>query len=508
MVSRKNLKRNALISVYDKSDLNKICKALNKHNIDIISTGATAKKIREIGFKCKEISSLTKFKEILNGRVKTLHHKIHASILFNRKDERQKEVFANLNFPRIDFVIVNFYPFLKISNAKKKSEDEKIEMIDIGGPSMIRSASKNFKFVTTICSKHFYQPFISQLNKNNGSTTLKFRMKMAENNFKKTSDYDQSIYKWFSKNKNNLEDNKKTIIKYGENPNQRAYFLEESKNNIFTAKISGKEIGYNNILDISDGINCLNEFKEPTSVIVKHNNPCGVASSKNIKESFIKAYQCDPVSSYGGTILLNKKISEKLALIINSHFFEIIVAPGYTNKAINILKSKKNLIIIDSTNLQKEKNINFRSVNSGTLYQEANLLRITISQLKLVSKKKSSKKNLEDLVFAYKVAKHVKSNAIILASNKQTMGIGAGQMSRMDATRVAIMKYKDFFENKKFVCASDAFFPFTDNIQLLNKYKCMGIVQPSGSKNDTKIINYAEKSNLSLYFVSNRVFKH
>ena len=181
---------------------------------------------------------------------------------------------------------------------------------------------------------------------------------------------------------------------------------------------------------------------------------------------------------------------------------------GYTNKAINILKSKKNLIIIDSTNLQKEKNINFRSVNSGTLYQEANLLRITISQLKLVSKKKSSKKNLEDLVFAYKVAKHVKSNAIILASNKQTMGIGAGQMSRMDATRVAIMKYKDFFENKKFVCASDAFFPFTDNIQLLNKYKCMGIVQPSGSKNDTKIINYAEKSNLSLYFVSNRVFKH
>lgn len=508
MVSRKNLKRNALISVYDKSDLNKICKALNNHNIEIISTGSTAKKIRQIGFKCKNISSLTKFKEILNGRVKTLHHKIHASILFNRNDESQEKTFNNLNFPRIDFVIVNFYPFLKISNIKNKNEDEKIEMIDIGGPSMIRSASKNFKFVTTICSKRFYQPFINQLNKNNGLTTLNFRMKMAENNFKKTSEYDQSIYKWFSKNKNNLEDNKKTLIKYGENPNQRAYFIEESKNNIFTAKIAGKEIGYNNILDISDGISCLNEFNEPTSVIVKHNNPCGVASSKNINESFIKAYESDPVSSYGGVILLNRKVNEKLALIINSHFFEIIVASGFTNKAINVLRSKKNLIIIDSTNVQKEKKLNFRSVNSGTLYQEENLLRISISKLKLVSKKKSSKKTLDDLVFAYKVAKHVKSNAIILASNKQTMGIGAGQMSRMDATRVAIMKYKDFFKNKKFVCASDAFFPFTDNIQLLNKYKCVSIVQPSGSKNDSKIIDYAKECNLSLYFIGKRVFKH
>ena len=416
------------------------------------------------------------------------------------------KTFANLKFPKIDFVIVNFYPFSKIAYNQKKLIDEKIEMIDIGGPSMVRSASKNFQYVTTICSKKFYTAFIKQLNNNKGSTTLQFRKKMAENNFKITSEYDLNIYNWLTDKTKNLKN--KVKIKYGENPNQKAYFVGQKKNNIFNSKISGKEIGYNNILDISDGISCINEFTEPTCVIIKHNNPCGVASSKKIQNSFQKAYQADHISAYGGVVLLNRVLNEKLALTINKKFLEVIVAPGFTNKALIILKSKKNLIIINSSKLSKENNISFKTVNSGVLYQEKNLLKISASKIKLVSIKKTVKKKFEDLIFAYKVAKHVKSNAIILVNNKQTIGIGAGQMSRLDATKVAIMKYKEFFKNKEFVCASDAFFPFTDNIKLLNKHNCKAIIQPSGSKNDNQIISYANKKYIPLYFFDKRVFKH
>ena len=505
MVIRKNLNSNALVSVFDKTDLKQLCSTLIKYNIGIISTGATAKKIISLGFKCKEISSLTKFKEILDGRVKTLNPKIHASILFKRNDVNHKKTFNKLNFPKIDFVIVNFYPFSKISN--NENPNKKIEMIDIGGPSMIRSASKNFEYVTTICNKKYYKPLIEELKKNNGKTSLNFRKRMAQKNFKLTSDYDLSIFDWFNKdNKKNFGN--KIKIKYGENPNQKAFFIKTSKSNILNSQLGGGNIGYNNILDISEGLNCLNEFKEPTCVIIKHNNPCGVASAINITTAYLKALQSDPVSAFGGVILLNRKIDIKLAEIIKQRFFEVLVAPKFSRVVLEIFKSKKRLIIIDSINLEKEKKINFRSVNSGVLYQEENLYKITKSQIKLVSNKKISSKIIEDMIFSFKVAKHIKSNAIVLANNKQTLGIGAGQMSRLDSTRIAILKYKDFFKNKKFVCASDAFFPFIDNIELLIKLKCIAIIQPGGSINDDKIINFANKKKVSLFFVKNRVFKH
>ena len=505
MVTRKNLNSNALISVYDKSYLKKICSTLTKYNIGIISTGATANKITSLGFKCKEISDLTKFKEILDGRVKTLHPKIHASILFKRGNANHKKNFKLLKFPKIDFVIVNFYPFSKVSN--NASSSEKIDMIDIGGPAMIRSASKNFESITTICEKKYYQSLVRELEKNQGKTTLAFRKKMAQQNFKLTSNYDLSIFKWFNKS-NRKKLNNKIKIKYGENPNQQAYFIKNSKINILNSQISGKSISYNNILDISEGLNCLNEFTEPACVIIKHNNPCGVASGSNIKDSFLKALQSDPISAFGGAVFLNRKIDLSLAKIINHNFFEIVVAPKFNKHSIEILKSKKKLVIINSKNLQEKNNLNFRSVNSGILYQQPNTYQITKSKIKLVSKKKSSKKIIDDLLFAFKVAKHVKSNAVVLVDNKQTLGIGAGQMSRLDATRMAILKYKDFFKNRSFVCASDAFFPFIDNIQKLLKYRCNAIIQPSGSKNDNKVIDYANKNQTSLYFVKNRVFKH
>jgi len=497
------MKRNALISVYDKSSLKKLCRVFDKFNVEIISTGATAKKIISLGFKCKEISNLTKFKEILDGRVKTLNPKLHASILYKRNNPNHLKTFKKLNFPTIDFVIVNFYPFTKITKIAEK----KIEMIDIGGPSMIRSASKNFASVTTICDKKFYDPLIKELIKNKGETSLAFRKKMAEKNFKLTSDYDLSIFRWFNKT-NKKKIIKKVKIKYGENPNQKAYYLSDSKNTLFNSKLNGKNLGYNNILDISEGFDCLNEFTEPTCVIIKHNNPCGVASAKNIKTAYSRALKSDPISAFGGVVLLNRKINENLAKIINKNFYEVVVAPKFNGRTLNELKLKKKLVIIDSSKLTQNHKVNFKSVNSGVLYQDFNSFKISKSKIKLVSKNKASKNTIEDMVFAYKVAKHVKSNAIIIANNKQTLGIGAGQMSRLDSTNIAIMKYRNSFKNKKFVCASDAFFPFTDNIKKLLKLKCKGIIQPGGSINDSQIINYATKLKASLYFIKHRVFKH
>jgi phosphoribosylaminoimidazolecarboxamide formyltransferase / IMP cyclohydrolase len=499
------MKRNALISVYDKSSINKICYILNKFNIGMISTGATAKKIISLGYECKEISNLTKFKEILDGRVKTLNPKLHASILYKRKNPEHEKVFKKLNFPIIDFVIVNFYPFTKISN--KENSDKKIEMIDIGGPSMVRSASKNFASVTTICDKKFYNPLINELIKNKGVTSLAFRKKMAEKNFKLTSDYDLSIFKWFNK-KNKKKNIKKVKIKYGENPNQRAYYVSDSEKNLFNSKLHGKDLGFNNILDISEGLDCLKEFTEPTCVIIKHNNPCGVASAKNIKTAYLKAFESDPISAFGGVVLLNRKINKNIAKTINKNFYEVVVAPKFDRLTLEELQLKKRLIIINSSKLVQNYKLNFKSVNSGILYQDFNSFKISKSKIKLVSEKKASNKKIEDMLFAYKVAKHVKSNAIVLASNKQTLGIGAGQMSRSDSTNIAILKYKNFFKNKSFVCASDAFFPFTDNIKKLLKLKCKGIIQPGGSINDKKIINYAKKLSASLYFIKYRVFKH
>jgi len=359
--------------------------------------------------------------------------------------QQHEKAFKKLHFPIIDFVIVNFYPYTKISN--KEIPEKKIEMIDIGGPSMIRSASKNFTYVTTICHKKFYEPLIKELIKNKGETTLAFRKKMAKINFKITSDYDLSIFKWFNEDKKKTQ-NRKINIKYGENPNQKAYYLSHSRTNLFTSQLNGKKLGYNNILDISEGLNCLNEFNEPTCIIIKHNNPCGIASAKNIKNAYIKALESDPISAFGGVVLFNRKINEDLAKLLINNFYEVIVATKFNKKSLEILKSKKKLIIIDSTGIKEKKNKILKSVNSGILYQEFNSFKVFKSKIRLVSKKKSSNKIIDDLIFAYKVAKHVKSNAIVLVNNKQTVGIGAGQMSRLDSTKIAIMKYKQFFKYK------------------------------------------------------------
>ena len=504
-----NKKKHALISVFDKKNLFSICETLIKYNIALISTGSTAKEIKKNGFSCKVLSNLTKFPEILDGRVKTLHPKIHASLLHDRSKKSHLTTFKKLDFPIIDFVIVNLYPFEKIirfSNDQKKC----IEMIDIGGPTMLRSAAKNFKTLTTISSISDYKIFIKNIEKNKGETSLDFRTKMAQKVFLRMSKYDNIISQWFLKNENiNLGNNNKILLKYGENPYQKAsYHLKNVKNSIFNAKIQGEDLGYNNILDLDSGLNCIQEFDEPTCVIIKHSNPCGVASSNSIYNAFTKALESDPISAFGGIVVLNRHVDKKLATILSKKFFEIIAAQKFNKEALNILKVKKRLILIETLNFIPEYKKEIKIVFGGYLKQEKNLVKIKNKDLICVSNNIANLQTLKDLIFAFKVCKHVKSNAIVLVQNKQTIGIGAGQMSRIDSTKIAILKRKKISNIKKFVTASDAFFPFTDNIKLLVKNKCHSIVQPKGSINDKKIIDYANKKNISLYFTKYRLFKH
>ena len=301
--------------------------------------------------------------------------------------------------------------------------------------------------------------------------------------------------------------NRRKKLRYGENPNQNAYINEYNKLSIFDFQISGKKISYNNIIDLDSGLRCLSEFNDPTSIIMKHTNPCGVASDKNIYKAFNKSYESDTKSSFGGIIFLNRKVEIKLSKKIIKNFFEMVVAPDFENKALEILKTKKNLILLKIPNLKKEKVI-CKPTLFGDLYQTNDLTIINNNFIKLASKKKSSPKLIDDLLFALKVAKHLKSNAVVLAKNKQTLGLGHGQTNRVDALKSAIKNRNIYFKNKLFVCASDGFFPFTDSIGLLNRYGCKAIAQPKGSINDNKIINYAKKNRISLYFIKNRLFKH
>ena len=502
MVARKNLmKKHVLISVFNKSNLKYLCSNLKKFKYDFISTGSTCKKIRELGFRCKEISEVTKFKEIMDGRVKTLNPKIYGSILFSRDKKNHLDDFKNLKSPQIDIVVINLYPFSKIQNIK---ENEKIEMIDIGGPSIIRAASKNFKFVTAISEIRDYKNLIENLKKNKGETDLAFRRKMASKTFNVTSKYDHIIYNWFN-NKKRL--NKKTRLRYGENPHQKAHIIKSNKKTIFDFQINGKEISYNNIIDVDSGFACLAEFNEPTCVIVKHTNPCGVASSNNIQTAFTKALKSDSKSAFGGIVLINRKVDLKLAKIIKNYFFEIIVSAEFTEEALNLLKVKKNLILLEFNQTIK-KRIEHKSTIFGDIYQEKDINEINKNFIKLASFKKANKKNIDDLIFSLKVARHLKSNCIVLAKNKQTIGLGMGQTNRVDALNFALKRMKQNFNLNSFVCASDGFFPFIDSMKLLKKNKCKIIAQPSGSINDKKIIDYAVENSLSLYFTKNRLFKH
>ena len=502
MGSFKKINSFALVSVYNKKKIELLCGVLKKNKIGIISTGSTSNIIKSLGYECFEVSKLTNFREVLDGRVKTLHPKLYISLLHNRNKKNHVKVFNKTNFPKIDYVIVNLYPFSKI---KTKSHEEKIELIDIGGPALLRAASKNYENITSICSPNDYKLLKKNIEKNSGTTDLKFRKKMAQKSFKSTYEYDMAIYNWFSQN--SMQE--KIKLRYGENPNQGAELKREKLKSIIDYQVQGKKISYNNILDIDSGLDFLSEFSEPTTVIIKHNNACGVASSDTPESSFIKALNSDKKSAFGGVVLINKIVDGKLAKLVLKKFFEVLVSPTFTKEALKILSKKNNLILVRSSMIPKKKSKTIKTVRLGSLIQKNNNIKISKKYFKVVSKnEKISDKEHEDVLFAFKVVKHTKSNAIVLVKNKQTLGIGAGQMSRYDATKISIMKYKQNFSSKNLVCASDAFFPFDDSLRLLAKNNCSIVVAPNGSINDHKIIEFANKKNIKLIFSSTRVFKH
>ena len=507
--------KTALISVSDKTNLKPLLNSLKKNNIKIISSGGTYKEIRKLKFKCLEVSEFTNSPEILEGRVKTLHPKIHAGILNKRDNKSHLKDLKDNNFENIDLVIVNFYPFEKtIKNTK--NHNKIIENIDVGGPTMVRAAAKNYKDVTVITSSNQYGELIDQLIENNGSTTLEFREKLSRVAFTETAYYDAIISNYFNKISSTLFPTKKIFYgnliekpRYGENPHQQsAIYSKKLRMNL--KQIHGKQLSYNNYNDIFAALTISKSLPKDTgTVIVKHANPCGVSVKKNQLESYKSALACDPVSAFGGIVSCNFKMTKNLALELNKLFLEVIIADDFDASALKILKTKKNLRLIDATNFVFKEILKFTSINEEILVQSEDTNKFTSKDFKIVSKRKPSSQQLNNLIFAFNVCRYVKSNAIVLAANKTTVGIGSGQPSRLDSCQIAINKMKKFINpNNEIVAASDAFFPFVDGIEKLVQAGVTAVIQPSGSIRDKEIINYANQTDTVLVFSKTRHFRH
>ena len=507
--------KTALISVSDKRNLKPLLNVLKKNKVKIISSGGTYKEIKKLKFSCIEVSNFTNSPEILEGRVKTLHPKIHAGIL-NKRDSKLhlKDLRVN-NFENIDLVIVNFYPFentLKNTNNHSKI----IENIDVGGPTMVRSAAKNYKDVTVVTSSEQYAELIDELNKFKGSTSLEFREKLSRIAFTETAYYDSVISDYFNKITNTnfpikrvLHGNLIKTLRYGENPHQESGIYSR-KAEMDIKQIHGKQLSYNNYNDIFAALTISKSLpKNSGTVIVKHANPCGVSIKKNHLESYKSAFTCDPVSAFGGIVSCNFKITKLLALELSKLFLEVIVANNFDANALKILKKKKNLRLIDASNYKVNDGLKHLSVNNEILIQSEDLKKFTTKDLKIVSKRKPTSKEMKNLIFAFNVCRYVKSNAIVLAANETTVGIGSGQPSRLDSCKIAIDKMKKFTDTKEnLVAASDAFFPFVDGIEKLVQSGVRAVIQPSGSIRDKEIIKFANETDTVLVFSKTRHFRH
>ena len=507
--------RTALISLSDKSNLKPLLKILKKYNIKLISSGGTYKKIKELKFKCLEVSKFTGFKEILDGRVKTLHPKIHSGILNIRNNKSHKKELRKNEFENIDLVIVNFYPFEKIL-ARTKDYKKIIENIDVGGPTMVRAAAKNYNDVTVIVSKNDYSELSNEIKKYKGSTSLKFREKMSRIAFTQTAYYDSIISNFFNEKLKIHFPEKKTIhgnliekLRYGENPHQQSAIYSQNENLNLT-KIHGKQLSFNNYNDIFSALSISKTLpKNRGTVIVKHANPCGVSILKNKLESFKSALTCDPVSAFGGIVSCNFKINQKLALELNKIFLEVIIANGFDDSAIKILKYKKNLRLIDASNFKINQVHKFSSIGNSVLLQTEDNNIFSKKDFKVVSKRKPNKSLFDDLIFAFNVCRYVKSNAIVIVSNNTTVGIGSGQPSRLDSCKIAVNKMNKFAKPKNdIVAASDAFFPFVDGVEKLVQSGVTAVIQPAGSIRDKEIIKFANETNTVLIFSKTRHFRH
>ena len=500
----------ALLSVSDKSDIIDLSKSLIEFGYDILATGKTARLLKDNDIPHIEISVFTGFPEIFDGRVKTLHPKVFGGILMRNEEKDLIQAEQNKISP-IEIVCVNLYPFKETIKKDNVALEEVIENIDIGGPGLIRAAAKNYKYVSVLTSPNQYSDFIEKLK--NNSLDENYRLNLAYKAFSHTADYDTTISNYFEKKfgfeKINLRISEKLVsnLRYGENPHQKANVFGDFYS--YFEILHGKEISYNNILDLVAGVELSEELNSAACVIIKHNNPCGVASLDSPYNSYVQALKCDPISAFGGIVVFGEEINESLAIKLNEIFLEVIVAPDYSTKALEILKKKK-----DRRILKKLKNINteglsVRSIPGGFLVQDKDIATLNVSNLKFVTENKPSSREMSDLVFAWSVAKHTKSNSIIIAKNKTTLGIGAGQTSRLDSVKIAVSKAKEFgFDLSNSVAASDAFFPFADGVIKLADAGVTSIIQPGGSVRDEEVIQAANKYKLSMIFTGIRHFKH
>ncbi|MFR9166985.1 MAG: bifunctional phosphoribosylaminoimidazolecarboxamide formyltransferase/IMP cyclohydrolase [Dysgonomonas sp.] len=500
--------KTALISVYHKDGLEEIIKRLNELNVRFISTGGTRDFIESFGIECTPVETLTNYPSILGGRVKTLHPQIFGGILARRDlVEDQKQIKA-YGINEIDLVIVDLYPFTD-TVASGGDEKEIIEKIDIGGISLIRAAAKNYKDVLVVASKKQYMQLFTLLTSNNGTSTIDDRKWFAKEAFGVSSAYDTAIFNYMDDNQGTAfryAEDDMMPLRYGENPHQKGFFYGDF-NSVFD-QLHGKEISYNNLLDIDAAVSLISEFDETTVAILKHNNACGIASRNNVKDAWQDALAGDPVSAFGGIIITNEKIDKETAEAINTIFFEVIIAPSYDDEALEILKQKKNrIILLQKENIKGEKQ--FRSLLNGVLVQDKDLSIQSEKDLKLVTKRELQGSELEDLLFANKLVKHTKSNAIILVKNKQLCAGGTGQTSRVDALKQAIEKAKTFnFDLEGAVMASDAFFPFPDCVEIAGQAGITAVVQPGGSIKDDLSIEYCNNNNISMVMTGIRHFKH
>ena len=506
--------KTALVSLSDKSNLDQLIKFLLNKEVKIISTGGTFNAIKKITDKVLEVSEFTGFEEMMDGRVKTLHPKIHAGILARR--ETDLEVLTDRGFEVIDMVVVNLYPF-KETITSGCSFEEAIEKIDIGGPTMIRAAAKNFKDVAVISDPNDYSRLMDEWN-SQGGISYEFRKELSQKVFQLMTEYNASIANYLkdiSTNSHHYNFEKSQSLRYGENPHQTAdlfTFSDLKHKNIANADVlQGKELSYNNIVDADAAWECVRAFDEPACVIVKHANPCGVAEANSIYDAYDLAFKTDPTSAFGGIIAFNRGLDKATAEEINSRqFVEVVLATSFEDAALKELAKKKNIRVL-CVDLEQDNPYPgvIKKVSGGILIQSDDNLIVTESNLKCVTKRQPTQEEINDLMFAWKVAKFVKSNAIIYAKNKQTIGIGAGQMSRVISAEIANLKAKEeSLEVKGAVMASDAFFPFRDGIDKAASSGIAAIIQPGGSIRDEEVISAADENNIAMMFTSNRHFRH
>ena len=501
----------ALISVFHKDGLEPIVKKFKELGITIYSTGGTEKFIKELGIEVVPVEDVTSYPSILGGRVKTLHPKVFGGILNRQDHEGDVAQLEEYKIPQLDIVIVDLYPFEK-TVASGASEQDIIEKIDIGGISLIRAAAKNYKDVLCVSSMEDYSEFLDIISTGNGNTTLEDRKKFASKAFNVSSHYDTAIFNYFNQNHEEavlkISETNGRILRYGENPHQKGFFFGDFEA-MFT-KLHGKELSYNNLLDVDAAVNLMNEFRkdDPTFAILKHNNACGMATRSTIHQAYVHALAGDPVSAFGGILISNVEIDKPTAEEIHNLFCEVVIAPSYSAEALVVLKGKKNRILLIQNEVDLPETI-VRTCLNGVLVQDKDYKTDTVADLKYVTEKEPSSRQMEDLIFASKLCKHTKSNTIVLAKNKQLCASGTGQTSRVDALNQAIHKAKSFnFDLNDAVMASDAFFPFPDCVEIAHKSGITSVIQPGGSIKDQLSIDYCNENNIAMVMTGTRHFKH